>query len=166
MREYLTGLFVLGVCCCVVELISPAGEGGGIARHIKLMSGLCLLCTLLSPFLWLLQNGETLPEQLKQWVDEWSESGEDTQQDYTDRWQAESEQMDIAYAEQTVASMLQQQFSLAERSCRVEICLNTDHTSIREMRVALSGQAIWINTHDMENYIQTTFGCASTIYIE
>lgn len=163
MTQYLMGLFTLALCCAVVELLAPAGEGGGIARHIKLMSALCLLCTLISPLISLLQDGGELPRIWEDWLAQWTDTDEDAEE-WKDRWQAESEELDIAYAQQMVADMIREEFGLEASSVRVELVVDVE--TVREARVALSGKAIWVDTHRMEAYVHDTFGWQSTVYIE
>lgn len=163
MQQYLMGLFTLALCCAVVELLAPAGEGGGIARHIKLMSALCLLCTLTAPLISLLQNSDAWSDLLEDWLEGWTETEENTQQ-WQDRWQAESEALDITYAEQVVAEMICTKFALETKDVHLELV--ADGATVSEVRVALSGKAIWVDTHRIEAYIKETFGWQSTIYME
>lgn len=165
MQQYLMGLFALALCCAVVEMLSPDGEGGGIARHIKLMSALCLLCVLLSPVVTWLREGESLPDHLRDFWDGLTQDAEDTEQELLDRWEQESERLDIALAEETVAEMLETKFSLSSEDCRVSLTLD-DGGNITCVRVALRGRGIWCNTHEMQAYIEQTFGWESVIYIE
>ena len=165
MTQYLMGLFVLGLCCAAVELLAPAGEGGTIGRHIKLMSALCLLCTLIAPVTTLLRDSAGIQDQLQDWVSQWADE-QQTTQDFENRWQTESEQLDVAYAEQLIAEMLRDNFAIAASDLGVEIILTPSRDAIDELRVALTGRAIWIDTHKMEAYIHDTFGCDATIYIE
>ena len=163
MKQYVMGLFVMALCCCIVELI---GAKGAIGRHLKLMSALCLLCVLISPLTQLISRGASLPDVLTDALDGWLETSEQKKEEYTERWEQESERLDLDYAQSTVASMLAEQFSIQEKECRVEIVLRSDETVIERIRVALSGRGIWVNTHQMQSYIKETFGCESTIYIE
>ncbi len=165
MTQYLMGLFVLGLCCAAVELLAPAGEGGGIARHIKLMSALCLLCVLISPVTTLLRDGESIKDRLENWVSQWTD-GQEMTEDFADRWQTESERLDAAYAGELIAQMLESEFEIAASDVRVELVLAQSGETIDEIRVALTGRAIWVDTHKMEAYIHDTFGCDATIYIE
>lgn len=164
MKEYLMGLFALSVCCAVVEMLSPSGEGGGIARHIKLMSALCLLCVMLAPLTTLLREGDSLPDRLRYWAEELTLGGEETQENMQAHWEEQCEKMDVAMAQITVADMLKETFSLADADCRVG--LTVQDGVLTQVRVALSGKAIWANTHEIQRYIEQTFGCASEIYIE
>ena len=166
MKEYILSLFALSVCCAIVELFAPAGEGDGIGRHIKLMCALCLLCVSISPLLQFLGTLNTLPERLGDWLSVRREEAEDIKQDWNDRWQKESERIDVLFAEQTVAQMLCEQFSMSIQECGVQLALEDNGERIAHIRVALSGQSIWKDTHAMEEYLKQTFGCESTIYIE
>ena len=166
MKEYILSLFALSICCALVELFAPAGEGAGIGRHIKLMCALCLLCVSITPVLKLLGALNTLPERLEDWIGVRREEAEDIEQDCKDRWQTESERIDVLLAEQTVAQMLREQFSMSVKECRVQLTTDDSGERITHIGVALSGQAVWKDTHAMEQYLKQTFGCESTIYIE
>lgn len=166
MKEYFMGLLALCICICVVELLAPAGEGEGIARHLKLLCAICLLATMISPLIRLLQGGESFPRRLDSWLSEWLEGSEEKKEEYGAIWEEQWEQMDLSYAEAAITSMLSQRFSVSEQEIRVRVTVNEDGTAIREVRVALSGKAIWLNTHEMEDYIRNTLGCESSIFIE
>ncbi|MBE6620620.1 MAG: hypothetical protein E7625_04580 [Ruminococcaceae bacterium] len=166
MNEYFMGLLALCVCICVVELLTPAGEGEGIARHLKLLCAICLLVTMISPLIRLLQGGESLPRRLDAWLSEWLEGNEEKKEEYGALWEERWEDMDVSYAEAAIASLLSQRFSVSDQEIRVKVTVNEDGTAIREVRVALSGKAIWINTHEMEDYIRNTLGSESSIFIE
>lgn len=165
MKEYLMGLFALGICCAVVEMLAPEGEGGGIARHIRLLSVVSLLCVVVSPVVALLQREDSLPEYGKALLDGWGESAEQVREDLEERFYLETERLDMALAEQTVAELLQERFSLSSEDCRVVLTVD-EQSNVIGMRVALRGQGIWVNTHELTEYIKQTFGCECIIYIE
>ncbi|MBR2621305.1 MAG: stage III sporulation protein AF [Clostridia bacterium] len=166
MREYIIGLFALALCCAIVELLTPEGEGGGIARHIKLMTGLCLLCVLVTPLVSLVRMGADLPARLEEALSDWPAIKEQADQEFTDRWQEEYEQMDATLASQTIAHMLQERFSVASGDVSVEVRLDENQSHIAQIRIALSGRAIWLNTHEIERFIVETFDCECIIYME
>lgn len=165
MRQYLMGLFVLALCCAAVEMLAPTGEGGALARHVKLMSALCLLCVLIAPVTALVRDGVDIKDGLQDWMSQWAD-GEQLKEDFADRWQEESERLDIAYAAEVLVQMLESEFEIAASDCRVELIVAPSGEMIEMVRVALSGRAVWVDTHKMEAYIRNTFGCESTIYIE
>lgn len=166
MKEYFMGLLALCICICVVELLAPAGEGEGIARHLKLLCAICLLATMISPLVHLFQGGEEFPYRLDAWLSEWLAGEEEKKEEYGALWEEQWEHMDVAYAEAAIAAMLSQRFSVSEQELSVKVTVNEDGTAIREVRVALTGKAIWLNTHEMEDYIRKALGCESSIFIE
>jgi hypothetical protein len=62
--------------------------------------------------------------------------------------------------------MIREEFGLEASDVRVELLLDEDEGSVKEARVALTGKAIWGDTHAMETYIKDTFGWQGTIYLE
>ncbi len=165
MKQYLMGLFALALCCAVVELLSPEGEGGGIARHVRLMSGLCLLSVAISPLAaWAEQGGSPLVA-LSNALDEWIAQSEASGESFEARWEEQSEQLDLTVAAETVAEMIEQRFALAASDCRVTLATDGEAT-LTEVRVALSGRAIWTNSQEIQRYIRETLGVSCTVYIE
>ena len=62
--------------------------------------------------------------------------------------------------------MLQDKFLIAAGDVSVEVVPDESQSLISHVRVALSGRAIWQNTHEIEQYIEKTLGCECIIYIE
>ena len=165
MRQYLMSLFVLALCCAVIELLSPEGEGGGIARHIRLLSGLCLLLVALSPIVSWTEQAASPLEALSSALDDWIAQSEVSGDAFKERWEQQSEQIDLSLAAETVAEMIEEHFSLAASDCRVS--LKTDgHGQLKEVCVALSGRAIWVDAQQIQTMVRKTLGCACTVYIE
>ena len=166
MKEYFMGLLALCVCISVVELLSPSGEGEGIARHVKLLCSLCLLGALLTPLLSLFQGEGCLLDLAGGLWEEWSEGNEDKKEEYGDLWKEQCERIDTAYAEEAIASIISQQFSLDQGEIRVKVMVSAQGTGIEEVRVALTGGAIWVNTHEVQDYLRALLNCESSIWIE
>jgi hypothetical protein len=166
MRGYFLGLLAFAICCAVVEFLTPTGEGGGVAGHIKWMSGICLLCILITPIAQAISSGEDVLRRLEQALDDWLDGGESAKEEYDDRWQEQYEQMDIRYAEAAISLMLQQKFEIAPKEVTVRAQPDDTGARITAVHVGLSGNAVWHNTHDLEAYIEQTLGCECTTYIE
>jgi hypothetical protein len=49
MKEYIISLITAALLASLIGLLSPQGEGGGLSRHLRLLTSLFLLCVLLSP---------------------------------------------------------------------------------------------------------------------
>lgn len=166
MKGYLLGLFTLSVICAAVEWLSPSGEGGGVAGHIRLMSTLCLLCTLIQPLLWLASEWETLPTRLDDWVDRVQGESEASKEHWTRRWQEECQSWSLAWAQEQIGTMLRENFSLERENCRVTVVPDASGETLQEVRIALSGRAIWCDTHAIEAWVEETFGCSAVTYID
>lgn len=166
MRGYVIGLFGLAVCCALVELFSPEGEGGGISRHVKMLSGVCLLLVLWTPLSALLRGGGDLPERLANAIENWLSEGEERQEDFSQIWQGEQERLDLMYASETIKQLLIDRFEISDEDITVQV--ETDETGERMslVRIALRGQAIWRDTHQMQSYLNEILQCESMIYLE
>ena len=166
MTGYFWGLLAFALCCAAVELLTPSGEGGGVAGHIKWMSALCLLCVLITPIAKAFSEGGDLIGRLGAAIDDWLAEGERTQDEYDEYWQEQYEQLDIRYAESAVCSMIQQRFEISPQELQVELQVDEQKTRITAVRVGLSGRAVWLNTHEIEAYIEQALGCECTTYIK
>ena len=166
MRGYVIGLFSLAVCCALVELFSPEGEGGGISQHIKMLSGVCLLLVLWTPLTALFRGGGDLPGRLSSAIENWLGAGEESWEDFSQIWQGEQERLDLMYASETIKQLLVDRFEISDEDITVQV--ETDETGerISLVRVALKGRAIWLDTHKMQSYITEMLQCESTIYLE
>lgn len=165
MKQYLMSLFVLALCCAVIELLSPEGEGGGIARHIRLLGGLCLLCVAIAPLATYAAQEISPLDALSGAIDEWLERSEVSGNDLAARWEEQSEALDLSVAAETVSKMIEERFSISAADCRVSLATD-DRGELHEVRVALSGRAIWTDAHAIQSMIDELLGCACTVYIE
>lgn len=165
MTGYFWGLLAFAVCCSAVEFLTPSGEGGGLAGHMKWLSGLCLLCVLVTPIRQIVVDGGVIA-RLEGALEEWLSQGEQTRDEYDDLWQEQYEQMDVAYAEASMTALLQQKFAIASGDVRVRLQVDESREKIESVHVALSGRAVWLNTHEIEAYVEQMLGCECTTYIE
>ncbi len=166
MRGYVIGLFGLAVCCALVELFSPEGEGGGISRHVKMLSGVCLLLVLWTPLSALMRGGGDLPGRLANAIENWLREGEEQQEDFSQIWQGEQERLDLMYASEMIKELLIDQFEISGEDISVQVETDEAGERISLVCVALRGQAIWLDTHKMQSYLNEILQCESTIYLE
>jgi hypothetical protein len=166
VKAYLLTLLTTSLIVALIGYLTPEGERGGLSKHISLLSGLCLLCVLITPIAQAISGGGDLLGRLEGALDDWLDGGENSKEEYDDRWQEQYEQMDVRYAEAAISLMLQQKFEIAEGDVSVRLQLDDTGERIAAVQVGLSGRAVWINTHDLEAYIEQTLGCECTTYIE
>ena len=165
MTGYFWGLLAVSVCCAAVEFLTPSGEGGGVAGHVRFMSALCLLCVMVTPLTPLLAEGN-LADRIEGAIDDWLDEGERAQEEYGGRWEEQLEEMDAAYAQACLASLLQQKFEIAAEDVAVRVETDGTGETISVVYIRLSGRAVWLNTHAMEAYIEEMLGCECTTYLE
>ena len=156
----------MAVCCALVELFSPEGEGGGISRHVKMLSGVCLLLVLWTPLSALLRGGGDLPERLANAIENWLREGEEQQEDFSQIWQGEQERRDLMYASEMIKELLIDQFEISGEDISVQVETDEARERISLVCVALRGQAIWLDTHKMQSYLNEILQCESMIYLE
>ena len=166
MKTTLIGLFSLCLACALIELFTPAGQERGIERHLRLLTGLCLLCALTQPLIDAAESAHDLPDRIRDWMEKQSAVLSPETSDYDARWQREQEELGARAAAVEIGTMLREKFDLTEDTCRVRVSVNDTGDTLTEVTVVLSGRAIWKDTHVMEDFVRKTFGCPCVIYIE
>lgn len=166
MGEYWIGLLTLSLLCAVMEILVP-GEENGVAKHLHLLCAVCLLCVLVQPFGRLLTELRELPSRLGDWL---TEAEEGAAEEYRQRWEQEKNDLEGGYAGQYAEELLREavceKFSLSTADCRLEIVWGEDGRTPEQVRVALSGQAIWCPTHELERFVQEMLDCPCTVWLE
>ncbi len=80
MKDYLLTLIAASLVAVLVGILSPDGERGGIAKHMKLLTSLFLVCVLISP----LQSGIEGLQRLMRGELSLPDLDESEQEDYLD----------------------------------------------------------------------------------
>jgi hypothetical protein len=133
---------------------------------VGLACGLIGVIVLITPVCQLLSGGEGVLDRLEQALDDWLAEGEKAEEEYADQWQDQYEGMDIVYAQASISALLQQKFEIAEKEVNVRLEVDEAAERITAVSVGLSGQAVWVNTHELEAYVEQILGCVCTTYIE
>ena len=58
-----------------------------------------------------------------------------------------------------------EQFDIDANEMTVSVRVPTDEQQVESVYVALTGAAIWKDSHAIEEYIREAFGCQGTVYI-
>ena len=161
MREYLWELIAMAVVCGICTRLAPGGEGG-FGRPMRLMCGVCLALTLLSPWRTLAEGGLHPGEALLNLIDAAQRESEKEQA---------SPDMSYATVDGNLAAYqirraLCDEFALdpAQVSLRVQLSERMDAVTL--VRIGLSGDAIWCDSHALEAWVRQTLGCEAVVYIE
>ena len=160
MREYLWQWMVAAVLCGVGGQLLPGGENGPFSRHWRLLCGVCITLLLIRPISDIVQGGIDLSEALRDFLQDVQDEseGQEITQDYS--------YIDAHLAAYAVEQALCEQFDIAAGDMTVSIRVSADGTQLDEVYVALSGAAIWKDSHAIEQYISDTLGSHGTVYIQ
>ena len=164
MKEYLLTLVAAALTATLFGILSPDGERGGIAKHMRLLTSLFLVCVLIAPLggaltgLRALINGElSLPS-----VDQDSGDG------YRDLQDAVLDDASVNYFTDLLNETVARQFSIAsdEVRCSVEWTRVDGRLDPVRVTVILSGRAIWQDPHAIEAFVEALLGCECVTAIE
>ena len=155
MREYIISI----VCVCIVGALvcalAPEGEGGGLAKHTRLVYALCLVVVCAAPM-----------RDLMDWLSEFEY--EQLLPPTIDTEEYESI-FDSAYGDaeldnlgEGIKDILYSKFGIDRASCNVTVRADTDsngQTKLTQIYITLYGEAIWADTGAIEQYLGSLFGC-------
>lgn len=160
MNIYILTLLSAALVAAVAELLSPKGEGGRTASHIRMVAGLFLLIALLEPLragVELLRNAVSgdLAARLEASLP--AESPEDYGAILGDTLTAISRDEVETY----VGMALERDFGIPPSGCTIAaICAYEDGTlTLQELRISLRGTHILQDPHPIEAYFTEKLNC-------
>lgn len=165
MGAYLISLLCAACVAALIGILSPDGEGGGIARHMRLLIALVLLCVLIAPMrdaldaLIRFTNGDyTLPEA----------DGGGTEEGYQQQMQAALTEASKTYVAQLLTQMLEREFSITPGAvrCAVRWSDSSQTLSPERITVILSQDAIWKDPAPIEDFVTALLGCECVTAVE
>ena len=164
MKSYFLSLIAASMIAALVGILSPSGEKGGIAKHVKLLTSLFLVCVLISPLKQTLSG-------LRDWINGVPElpSVEVPEKDpYKQQMEEALQGASTAYFTQMLTQMLEQQFSITTGEVRCNVQWHSENGTLTPVRVTviLSGKAIWRDPEQIEQFVQELLGCTCVSAIE
>ena len=165
MQSYLISLVTAALIAALVGILAPEGERGGLAKHMKLIASLFLICVLIAPL-------KGLTNTLQGLIDgNWEislpngELGKDELQSDAEKALDEASEQ---YCADALGNALCTQFSLSASDVRCTVDWERTDGESRPARVTvlLSGRAIWQDTHAIEAYVNDLLGCECITAIE
>lgn len=165
MKAYFLSVAVIGLIGALCSILAPAGDGGGIAKHLKLLTSLLLVCVLIAPVGDLIEGGgDWLGGNLSF---PWEEGGENVE---GEDLQSKLDEVSTAYFTELLTETLEREFAIETGDLRCVVTWETQESgeSLRPERVTLllSGKAIWKDTEAMEDFVTSLLGCACVSAIE
>ena len=161
IKVYILSIFATAILITVVDILAPSG--GGLSKHLRLVSSLVLVCVLISPTV-------SLAQKLKDFANgEWNfEIEGDVENHYSEELQNALDGASLEYFTGMLEQTLCEEFAIAEDELRVQIEWIGDGENLhpQKVTVVLSGKAIWKNPAQIEEYVTSLLGCACVSAIE
>lgn len=158
MKEYLWQLIAFSALCGICAYLCPGGESGGYGRQMRLLSGVCMLLLLLSPVRQLAQGSVDIAGALREYFSSLEEQSEPKEDAYM--------QIDANLAAYATKQGLCEAFALSADDITVGVRLDGAREKIEFVSIGLSGQAIWQDSHAMEEWVQKNIGCQAEVYLK
>ena len=160
MRDYILTLSCISVFCGIIHILSPAGDGGGIKRNIRLITSLCVLCVALFPI------GDFLIRLGEYEMDFWDE-------DFSAALEVEYEEEFLSamleYSDETVAElsakMLLEKFDMQDGDISVVVfsCVENDNIKILRADIEIHPGGISQPPDPLKESLEELLGCECRI---
>ena len=161
MQSYFLALISTAFLAALVGLLAP---GGGLAKYIKLLTSLLLLCVLLSPI------QDAIPALQAFLNGEWElpELDLPNEDSYKEELNQALEGASTLYFTQMLTQTLQAEFAIDAEDLRCDVRWSTENEALRPTRVTviLSGRAIWKDPEAIERFVKELLECDCVCAIE
>ncbi|MBE6546753.1 MAG: hypothetical protein E7668_04870 [Ruminococcaceae bacterium] len=159
MRGYVTALLAVALLGAVIGMVSPEGD---LKKYVRLLCGLCLLATLASPVMGVIEalsDGELLGGAL-------GDGGEQSE-DYEAVFEAALRSGSATVAADALTAELAKRFDLPDGSVSAAVILEQGEACrVRSVRVTLFPEAIFADPTEIIAYVNDTLGCPCEIVYE
>ena len=157
MTSYIISLVSASLAVTLISILSPEGSGGGIAKHIRLLSALFLICVLIAPVGRLiggirdLANGDFMLPEIEL----------PNKEDSNLQMQGALDDASKKYFLDSLTLMLLQEFSIQEGdlTCKAIWTERDGQTVPKKITVILSGSAIWKDANKIQAFVSDLLGC-------
>lgn len=160
MNTYILTLLSASLAAAVVTLLSPKGEGGRMAAHIRMAAGLFLLIALLDP----LRAGidllrEAVDGDLTARLESMLPEGDND--DYDAVFGEALTSVSRAEVEAYARSALETSFGIPPEDCTVSaVCTYGEEIlTLTELRISLRGAHALVDPHPIEAYFAERLEC-------
>lgn len=164
MKTYLLSLISAAMLAILVSLLSPEGDRGGIAKHMRLIISLFLVCVLISPVQALIRD---LPDLLeKGWHSD--AIGSVDHSEYHEQLTEAINQASAEYFTDMLTQTLCAELSISQEELRCKVFWDTSKSEMTPLKVTvfLSGKAIWKDPAEIRALIGALIGCECDVIID
>ena len=154
-------LYVISVICitvvgCLVSMLSPEGEGGGIFRNIKLIYGICMVFVCMYP----IKNIIIAVKELD--IGSIVEIPSQSDEEYKDILDSSYSSAEIANLKNGIKQILYDRFDIDGSECKIDVSLSQTSNGDKKLQrvlVTLYGTAIWKDTGEIESTLEDILSC-------
>ena len=162
MNAYLIRILTMSLLCGLIELLAPTGEREGLRRGVRLVTGLCLLCLMITP-LWEVRDlifSFDLGTRAR-------EAEQDSQEEYARLMEQKLTVVTREQLQSELYAMLEEQFDIAREDCAltVEWEEESDTPSVRQVWISLHGKAVLRDPRAIEAEVTAALDCPCTVSI-
>lgn len=154
IKGYVISVIAVSVVGALVSALSPEGEGGGLAKNVRLACGAVMIAACIAPisallgFLSELDMGDLEPPS-------------DKSEEYESIFMDGITDAERANLEDGIRAVLSREFGIDESECRVDVTLICSGKEMRLTRIfiTLYGSAVWSDTGAIEKYLGELLEC-------
>ena len=152
---------IVSVIGSIVSVLAPDGEGGGLARHVRLAVGVCIVLVCFAPSVRAIEWVRNID------IESVLPDSEENADEYESIFDSAYSDAEIENLCEGIKSAVSQKFGLDPLSFNVSVKLAGQGESKRLERVTLTlyGQAIWADTGEIERYLNSLLGCETVTII-
>lgn len=169
MREYVFRIVCFSIAAGVLLIISPEGTRGGLKKHTKLISSLCIVCILINPMAELVDSIRSFDAD-----DINGLFGTDVEGELYEKYdEIYQNYLDGGYGDNigaAVKDILYERFGILKENCRVLTeFYDSDGDGVREpgkITVILSGNAKFKEPESIKVFISELFECDAAVAVE
>ena len=157
MKAYILSVICVSIVAAIVILLTPDGNGGGIAKHVKLLTSLSLLAVIINPFLNFVKSlSDTSFNGLKENILE----NVDNSINYENILYESLSDISKETLETEIKKLISKKFEIAGEDLVVnsEYVINEGTVTFTRITVILSGGAIFKSPYDIEEYVKEISG--------
>lgn len=152
MKEYIVSVICISVIGCIVSMLSPDGEGGGISKHMRLIFGICVVIVCINPIKDMVSYINEVDLGVIVGTPEQESDG------YGDLFDSAYGAAEVGNLKNGIKQMLFDRFGIDSSECEIGVVL-TDDRELSRIAVTLYGGAVWKNTNEIEDYLGDIFNC-------
>ncbi len=156
MKQYIFSIIAVCVVGSVVSILSPEGEGGGIARHTRLVFGLCVILVCFSPL-----------TQAIQWIRDFDigsvlpDGGDVSGGEYESIFEGTYGEAEVENLKEGIISYLSEHFGIDQNSVSVSVRFSGDShpNRLQTVFITLYDSAIFADTSAIESQLSSLLRC-------